>query len=225
MFKNNNYNVQYNINNSFNIQSFQKNAFNSNNLSITTSASFNIKKIYYNFNQISKGKYSKDLEFQNKLKKICENKYDKVKKVIFDPNIDINKNTSASKLRITKRKSFFQRYSGQFSMKEMDKFKDIPVKRKGSFDKTNEDRKNKKVQNKNGDHMLNQITQNIIDLETNLNNPEIFYNEMFKNIVVSSKTASPNRKKKNKSAKHYSRFNNFSNTRKALINNEEDLNT
>ena len=51
LFKNNNYNVQYNINNSFNIQNVQNNiSFNQNNLTIVNSASFNINKIYENLN-------------------------------------------------------------------------------------------------------------------------------------------------------------------------------
>ena len=36
--------------------------------------------------------------------------------------------------------------------------------------------------------MLNIITQNIIDGDKNLNNPEIFYNELFANIIQNKKT-------------------------------------
>ena len=221
LFKNNNYNVQYNINNSFNIQSVQKNTFNKNNLTIITTSSFQIKKIYENLNQISKGKYSKDLEFQNKIRKMCENKFDKTKRVNFNANID----TSSKKLRINKRKSFFQRYSSQFSVRDFEKIKEVTIKRKGSFDKINEDGKNKKVQYHKSDLMLDQITKNIIDLDNNLNNPEIFYNEMFKNLVVSSKPGSPKFKNKSRSTKKHSRINNFSSLKKPLIISEKKVNT
>ena len=54
--------------------------------------------------------------------------------------------------------------------------------------------------------MLNQITQNIIDGDKNLNNPEIFYNELFKNIVVNSGSGSPKFKNnKSKSIKKHSK--------------------
>ena len=42
----------------------------SNNLTIMTSESFNIKSTYTNLNQISKGKYPTDLNLQSKIKKI-----------------------------------------------------------------------------------------------------------------------------------------------------------
>ena len=74
--------------------------------------------------------------------------------------------------------------------------------------------------------MLNQITQNIIDGDKNLNNPEIFYNEMFKNIVVNSSSCTPKVKNKSKSTKKHSKINkNFSSVRKSLISNEDNSNT
>ena len=216
LFNNNNYNVQYNINNSFNIQSVQKNTFNQSNLSISNTVSFNINKIYENLNQISKGKYSRDLEFQIKLKKMCENKYDKSKTVKFDVNFE----NSANKLKINKRKSFFQRYSSKFFMKD-EKEPEIEVKRKRSFDKGKDEGKNKKIQNNKSDIMLEQITQNIIDLDNNLNNPEIFYNEMFKNLVANSNPGSPKFKNKGKSNKKHTKIKNFSSMRNPLINDKK----
>jgi len=221
LFKNNNYNVQYNINNSFNIQNVQSNNFNQNNLIIIQSASFNIKNIYDNLNQMSKGKYTKDIELQNKIKKIFEKKYDKLKKVKLNITVDNNFN----KQRINKHKSFFQRYSSQFTIKDLEKLNEKMVKRKHSFDKMKEEDKLKNGQNDKSDIMLNQITQNIIAGDQNLNNPETFYNEMFKNIMVSSsQPGSPKFKNKSKSTKK--RVNkNFSSMRKSLLTNEENLNT
>ena len=223
LFKNNNYNVQYNINNSFNIQNVQNNiSFTSNNLTIMTSESFNIKSTYTNLNQISKGKYPTDLNFQSKIKKMFQKKYGKNKKVKLNVNMS-EKNIKTA--RSNNRKSFFQRYSKKFSMKDIDKIKkQIEVKRKGSFDKKLEDEKSKKLQNNKSDMMLNQITQNIIDGDKNLNNPEIFYNEMFKNIMEISE----NHKLKNKSKstiKHSKINKKTSNMQKSLINNEKNLNT
>ena len=223
LFKNNNYNVQYNINNSFNIQNVQNNiSFTSNNLTIMTSESFNIKSTYTNLNQISKGKYPTDLNFQSKIKKMFQKKYGKNKKVKLNVNMR-EKNIKTA--RSNNRKSFFQRYSKKFSMKDIDKIKkQIEVKRKGSFDKKLEDEKSKKLQNNKSDMMLNQITQNIIDGDKNLNNPEIFYNEMFKNIMEISE----NHKLKNKSKstiKHSKINKKTSNMQKSLINNEKNLNT
>ena len=49
--------------------------------------------------------------------------------------------------------------------------------------------------------MLNKITQNIIDGDKNLNNPEIFYNELFTNIIQNKNAFNIMKKKtiKNKS--------------------------
>jgi hypothetical protein len=106
LFKNNNYNVQYNINNSFNIQNVQNNiSFTSNNLTIMTSESFNIKSTYTNLNQISKGKYPTDLNFQSKIKKMFQKKYGKNKKVKLNVNMS-EKNIKTA--RSNNRKSFFQ---------------------------------------------------------------------------------------------------------------------
>ena len=80
----------------------------------------------------------------------------------------------------------------------MEKIEDINTnfKRKSSFDKKEEDIQSKMSQSKKSDFMLNQITQNIIDGDKNLNNPEIFYNEMFKNIVVNSSSCTPSKGQK-----------------------------
>ena len=138
-------------------------------------------------------------------------------------NITVDNNFN--KPRINKHKSFFQRYSSQFTIKDLEKLNDKIVKRKHSFDKMNEEDKLKNGQNDKSDIMLNQITQNIIAGDQNLNNPETFYNEMFKNIMVSSsQPGSPKFKNKSKSTKK--RINkNFSSLRKSLLTNEENLNT
>ncbi len=84
------------------------------------------------------------------------------------------------------------------------------------------DDKLKNLNDKN-DFMLDQITKNIIDGDKNLNNPEIFYNELFENII-DNKNATP---RKFKSAKKHLRKNNKKSLsmKKYLIENEENLNT
>ena len=222
LYKSTNYNVQYNINNSFNIQNVQNNtSFNSTNLTIITSESFHIKNIYTNLNDISKGKYPTDINFQIQVKKMFQKKYEKNKKVKLNASVEKNINKSKTK----KSKSFFQRYSKKFSMKDIDNIKNqIEAKRNGSFEKKNEEEKSKKIRSNKNDMMLNQITQNIIDGDKNLNNPEIFYNEMFKNIMVTS--GSPKFKSKSKSTIKCSKINKKSSyTPKSLINNIKKLNT
>ena len=224
LFKNNNYNVQYNINNSFNINNVQNNiSFNSSNLTIITSESFHIKNTYTNLNSLSKGKYSTDKDFQIQVKKMFQKNYGKNKKV----KLNVSSDKNLSKTKINRNKSFFQRYSKKFSGKDLNKIiLQTQVKRKESFDKKNEEDKSKKIQNNKSDMMLEQITQNIIDGDKNLNNPEIFYNEMFKNIMVTSRSSLSKSKSKSKSTIKHTKINKkASNTPKSLINNEKKLNT
>lgn len=154
-----------------------------------------------------------------------QKKYEKNKKVKIDVKFDKEKK-EINKAKTNKSKSFFKRYSSHFSLKDLEKLTTVEVKRKGSFDKMNEDTKSKKTINEKSDLMLNQITQNIIDGDKNLNNPETFYNEMFKNIVINS-TGTPKLKSKSKSSsKRHSRINKkILSIKKSLINNEENLNT
>ena len=227
LFHNKNYNVQYNINNSFNIQNVQKNlAFNSNNITIINTASFNIKKTYDNINEITNGKYSKDKLFQNKLKKICRKQYNikrdkKVKLIVTNDKINKNANFELNKSRTGRRKSFFEKYSSQFSIKDLEQKKQPELKRENSYDKIKEDRK---LQINKSDVMLNQITQNIIDGDKNLNNPDIYFNEMFKNIVKSSSIGTT--KVKSPSPRRHAKINKMnSNIRKLLTPNEINPNT
>ena len=227
LFHNKNYNVQYNINNSFNIQNVQKNlAFNSNNITIINTASFNIKKTYDNINEITNGKYSKDKLFQNKLKKICRKQYNikrdkKVKLIVTNDKINKNANFELNKSRTGRRKSFFEKYSSQFSIKDLEQKKQPELKRENSYDKIKEDRK---LQINKSDVMLNQITQNIIDGDKNLNNPEIYFNEMFKNIVKSSSIGTT--KVKSPSPRRHAKINKMnSNIRKILTPSEINPNT
>ena len=154
-----------------------------------------------------------------------ENKYDKLKKVKINVNVESKNKSNVNQPRINKRKSFFQRYSNFVGIKNLEKIDDIDVKRKSSFEKKEEDIQSKMSQSKKSDFMLNQITQNIIDGDKNLNNPEIFYNEMFKNIVVNSSSCTPKVKNKSKSTKKHSKIKNFTSMRKSLISNEDNSNT
>ena len=47
----------------------------------------------------------------------------------------------------------------------------------------NKEDKSKKAEKDESSAMINRITKNIIDGDKNLNNPEIFYNELFANII------------------------------------------
>ena len=231
LYKNNNYNVQYNINNSFNIQNLQKNIFNQNNFSIVPSESFNIKSIYNNLNHISKGKYHKDKELREKIENICKNSCIKNKK-----NSSKNLlNITANKKLMYKRKSFFERHIGKLPLiVNRDKKDNNVMKKKLSVANISHNKvqntvitehKDDKLKNLNdkNDFMLDQITKNIIDGDKNLNNPEIFYNELFENII-DNKNATP---RKFKSAKKHLRKNNKKSLsmKKYLIENEENLNT
>ena len=51
--------------------------------------------------------------------------------------------------------------------------------------------KKKKSEKDESSAMLNKITQNIIDGDKNLNNPQVFYNELFANIIQKKNTDLP----------------------------------
>ena len=199
---NNKYNVHYNINNSFNINQIHKNViFDKNQLSITNSISFKINKSYDNLNSISKGKFQKDVAFQKKIKLIVLNKYDShynTKIVTKQPKNSI----------INTKHTFFSRNSRALSLiKEIEGKNERPkLVRRRSVEsmkpkEINDEEKNKKYEKEQSNKMLNRITQNIIDGEKNLNNPEKFYNELFTNIIQNKNTFNIMKKKtiKNKS--------------------------
>ena len=202
MLKNNKYNVQYNINNSFNINQIQKHSiFVPDQLSITKPISFKINKIYENLNKISNGNYHKDFIFQNKIKALMEKKYNGINNINNTTQNNLNytniRNSIKNKLSrkvsrvggsfISPKKTFFKRVSKILSLtKETDiKNESRSLKRKSSksVNTINKEEKDKKVEKDESSAMLNIITQNIIDGEKNLNNPEIFYNELFSNII------------------------------------------
>jgi hypothetical protein len=201
---NNNYNVHYNINNSFNINQIHKNIiFDKNQLSITNSISFKINKSYENLDTISNGKFLKDFAFQKRIKLIILKKYDNhynTKIVVRQPKNSV----------INTRHTFFTRNSKSFSLlKEMEGKTERPkiIRRKSveimkpNPKKLNEEEKSKKIEINGSNKMLNRITQNIIDGDKNLNNPEIFYNELFTNIIQNKNAFNIMKKKtiKNKS--------------------------
>ena len=201
---NNNYNVHYNINNSFNINQIHKNIiFDKNQLSITNSISFKINKSYDNLNNISTGKFIKDFAFQKKIKLIILKQYDSH----YNTKI-VAKQHKNSDIKI--KHTFFKRNTKAFSLiKEIEgkneRTKIIRRKsveyRKPNPKELNEEEKNKKIGKEQSNTMLNQITQNIIDGDKNLNNPEIFYNELFTNIIQNKNAFNIMKKKtmKNKS--------------------------
>ena len=197
-------NDNYNKNNSLNIQQFKNNSiFQANKLSIENSVSLNINKIYDNLNEISKGNYQKDFTFQKKIKSLIINKYinnSRNSAINITNNIKIKNNVINSVKKITKynksisnKKTFLQRNSKTLSLtKELGlKSDENKIKNKFSLQipkklKSSKIQNIKKVEEKNSSVMLDLITKNIIEGEKNLNNPEIFYNELFTSIIQSN---------------------------------------
>ena len=209
ILKSNNYNVQYNINNSFNINQMQKNSvFLTNQLSISNPISFKINKIYENLNIISQGHYRKDFIFQKKIKIIFQNKYNTENNNNIDINSDNNTNTnsisSTKNLRNSMKNRFIRkvtRVSSFISPKntfyknskilsiikesevKSNQFRNQRRKTLENIKTINKSDKSKKAEKEKSSAMINRITKNIIDGDKNLNNPEIFYNELFANII------------------------------------------
>ena len=210
IFKNNNYNVQYNINNSFNINQMQKNSiFLTNQLSISNPISFKINNIYENLNIISQGHYKKDFIFQKKIKIIFQNKYNKENNnnnnvINSVNNTNINSINSAKNMHnslknklirkatrvssfISPKHTFFKNSKIISIIKESEikgnQFRSQRRKTLENVKTINKEDKSKKAEKDESSVMINRITKNIIDGDKNLNNPEIFYNELFANII------------------------------------------
>ena len=200
----NNYNVHYNINNSFNINQIHKNIiFDKNQLSISNSISFNINKSYDNLNTISNGKFLKDFAFHKKIKLIILKKYNSH----YNTKIIVKQNKNSV---INSKHTFFTKNSKAFSLiKEIEGKNERPklIRRKSvepmkpKPKELSDEEKSKKSEIQTSNKMLNKITQNIIDGDKNLNNPEIFYNELFSNIIQNKNAFNIMKKKtiKNKS--------------------------
>ena len=209
ILKSNNYNVQYNINNSFNINQMQKSSvFLTNQLSISNPISFKINKIYENLNLISQGQYRKDFIFQKKIKIIFQNKYNKeninnnvinnvnktnIKSMNSTKNIRnslknkfIRKVTRVSSF-VSPKNTFFKNSKILSMVKENEvksnQFRNQRRKTLENVKIINKEDKSKKAEKDESSAMINRITKNIIDGDKNLNNPEIFYNELFANII------------------------------------------
>ena len=204
----NNFNIHYNINNSFNINNLPTNSiFCSNKLIISNAISFNINKIYDNLNDISKGNYKKDINFQKKIKSLIQDKYN-----LFNGNkknnTTIHKHNQLTKKLtkketefhslVTTKNTFFKRCSKFFSLIKENEIKNEQIRKpkRKSMDslkdiKANKDDKEKKSEKDESSAMLNKITQNIIDGDKNLNNPQVFYNELFANIIQKKNTDLP----------------------------------
>ena len=136
---------------------------NKNNLSISNSIiSFEIKSSYDNLNSISKGEYFKDTFFQSYINSLIKNKYDKN-----------NKKTQ---------NEFISKYSSN------EKIQNLHCKQIMKVDDNRNCKKNsgKLNKNKNKKHhkgVLTKIKENINENNENLNNPDLFYNELFNNIM------------------------------------------
>ena len=199
----NNYNVHYNINNSFNINQIQKNnIFDKNQLSITNSISFKINKSYENLNIISKGNFLKDSAFQKKIKLMIIKKYDNqnIPKIVVTQPKNNDKNNNNIKHTYLRRNSKLLPFMQEIEGKKENKLRlvrrnsDEPRK---SMDINDEGLFKKKDKKEGSNKILNRITQNIIDGDKNLNNPERFYNELF-NSIINKKTSNIKSKKTTK---------------------------
>ena len=201
---NNNYNVHYNINNSFNINQIHKNIiFDKNQLSITSSISFKINKSYDNLNIISNGKFLKDFELQKKIKLIILKKYNNhynTKIIVRQPKNSIIKTKQTFFLKKSKGLSLIKETEGKNERPKLSRRKSVELIKPNPKD-LDEGEKSKKNEKLESNKMLNRITQNIIDGDKNLNNPEIFYNELFTNIIQNKNAFNIMKKKtmKNKS--------------------------
>ena len=200
---NKNYNVNYNINNSFNINQMQNNIkFDVNKLSITNCICFKINKIYDNYNILSKGSFHKDYNFQRKIKTLFQNKYNiknnninnnNKNTILNNINQKLTKKDNRSSSVISNKRSFFKNNTKNLytdtKNEQIQNLKTQSIENHNIFKLDREEKRKKKEENENN-AMLNQITQNIIEGDKNLNNPEIFYNELFANIIQNKKVES-----------------------------------
>ena len=193
-----NFNILYNINNAFNINQIKNNKkFCSNKLTISRNISFNINKIYDNLNTISKGNYKKDTGLQRKIKTLIQNKYSTINMHKMNNNnirTNLTRKFSKKEIRFSKlltpKNTFVKENSKVFSLiKENDSKNEQQKKQKRkSCEIMKEANKDNKSEKDGSNAMLNKITQNIIDGDKNLNNPQIFYNELFTNIIHNKNT-------------------------------------
>ena len=205
---NNNYNVHYNIGNSFNINQIQNNTkFNIKQLAVSNCICFKINKIYDNLNILSKGHFHKDYTFQKKIKNLFLHKYvikknnNNNNKTNCSANRNIKKAITKSLSVVRSKHTFYKRCSqilplgGKDSEIKNETNKNMR-RRTIEYIKVNKDDKIKKNgKNKDeSDIMINRITRNIIAGEQNLNNPNIFYNELFTNIIQNKNTESQSSK-------------------------------
>ena len=148
----------------------------SDNISVcSTEISFSINSEYENINELCDNIYSKDLSFRLKLKNFIQKEIDIRKNKI--NHLDIKKQqfrriNSAISLKSRKIK-FIKKTESNDNQKTNNKLSIL----KNSVQNLNEEENKKKNENKKD--ILNIINQNIEKGNMNLNNPDLFFSEIF----------------------------------------------
>ena len=182
---------------------YNHNHLNKNNLDnisiCSTEISFSINSEYENIDELSEGNYSKDVSFRTTIKNFIQEEVKKKNNykinLISNEENDINSitnynnftnihNKNTFDLNIKKKGSYLPRRSSNFSLNQIKQSKTknnfLKIKSKDFMSnktlvKVDED-ENKTKKNK---RMLSVISENIEKNKMNLNNPELFYSEVF----------------------------------------------
>ena len=186
---------QSNPNYKFTYNHLKKN--NLDNISIcSTEISFSINSEYENIDELSDGNYSKDISFRITIKNFIQ---DEVKRknnfknnvISHDENENNNsiniKNKVSNDLIIKKKSSYIPRRSSNFSLNHIKQSRTrnnfFKIKTNDSSNnntlKIDLNDKGEENKTKNKNYMLSVISQNIEKNNLNLNNPELFYSEIF----------------------------------------------
>ena len=183
---------------------YNHNHLNKNNLDnisiCSTEISFSINSEYENIDELSEGNYSKDVSFRTTIKNFIQEEVKKKNNykinLISNEENDINSitnynnftnihNKNTFDLNIKKKGSYLPRRGSNFSLNQIKQSKTknnnfLKIKSKDFMSnktlvKVDED-ENKTKKNK---RMLSVISENIEKNKMNLNNPELFYSEVF----------------------------------------------
>ena len=186
---------QSNPNYQFTTYNHLKKTYLDNNSICSTEISFSINSEYENIDELSEGNYSKDISFRTTIKNFIQEEVKRknncnINPISYEEN-DNNNNTNINiknnnDINIKKKGSYIPRRSSNFSLNHINKSKTrnniLKMKSKDFKNKNplKEDLNEKEDENKkNKNYMLSVISQNIEKDNLNLNNPELFYSEVF----------------------------------------------
>ena len=186
---------QSNPNYQFTTYNHLKKTYLDNNSICSTEISFSINSEYENIDELSEGNYSKDISFRTTIKNFIQEEVKRknncnINPISYEEN-DNNNNTNINiknnnDINIKKKGSYIPRRSSNFSLNHINKSKTrnniFKMKSKDFTNKNTlkEDLNEKEDENKkNKNYMLSVISQNIEKDNLNLNNPELFYSEVF----------------------------------------------